>query len=196
MLAREHFQLRAARHAAVRVEHFHQHAGRFQPGQHRQVAGRFGMAGAGQHAAGLGDQREDMPRLAQILRFGIRPHRGAHGVCAVVGGDAGGHAFGRLDADGEVGLELRGVVAHHRRQAELRAALAGQRQTHQPARVGHHEVDVRRLDQLGGHDQIAFVLAVLVIDDHHHAAGAQFLDQFRNGCEIHAAPRVPSRRST
>ncbi len=196
MLAREHFQLRATRHAAVRVEHFHQHTGRFQSGQHRQIAGRFGVAGTGQHATGLGDQREDMPGLAQILWPGIRADCGAHGVRAVVGRNAGGHPFGRFDADSEVGLELRGVVAHHRRQTQLRAALAGQRQAHQPARVGDHEVDVRRLHQLGGHDQIAFVFAVFVIDDDHHASGAQFFDQFRNGREIHAAPRVPSRRST
>jgi hypothetical protein len=35
VLACEHLQLRAARHAAVGVQHFNQHAGRFQPGQHR-----------------------------------------------------------------------------------------------------------------------------------------------------------------
>ncbi len=184
--AREFLQLRAPRHAAVGIEHFHQHPGRLQPGQQRQVASRLGVAGAGQHAARLGDQREDVAGLAQVVRLGVRLDRGAHGMRAVVGGDAGGDAFGGLDADGEVGVELRGVVLDHRRQPELRAALAGQRQAHQAACMGDHEIDVRGLDQLGGHDQVALVLAVLVVDDDHHAPGADFLQQLGDGGEIQA----------
>src|SRR3546814_4871205 len=94
-----------------------------------------------------------------------------------MGGKAGGEALGGLDADGEGGVVRRVVVAHHRRQPELGAALAGERQAHQPTRMGDHEVDVGRLDQLGGHDQVALVLAVLVVDDHDHAPGAQFFER-------------------
>src|SRR5690606_14732908 len=115
----------------------------------------------------------------------------------VVGADAGGDALGRLDRDGEVGPVRRGVVAHHRRQAELAAALAGQRQADQAARVGDHEVDVLRPHQLGGHDQVALVLSILVVDDHDHAPGADFLQQFRDRGETHASLlRSASRRST
>ncbi len=191
MLAREHLQLGTPRHGAVGVEDFHQHAGRLQPGQHRQVDPGLGVAGAGQHAAGLGDQREDVAGLVQVRRPRIGSDRGADGVGAVGGGDAGGHALGGLDADREVGLELRGVGAHHRRQPELAGALAGQRQAHQATAVGDHEIDVRRLDQLGGHDQVAFVLAVLVVDDHHHAAGADLFQQFGDGGEVHALAPWP-----
>jgi hypothetical protein len=130
------------------------------------------VAGARQHAAGLGDQREDMPGLAQVGRLRIRPHGRTHGVGAVVRGNAGGDAFRRFDADGEVGVELRGVVLDHRRQAELRATFARQRQADQAARMRDHEVDVGRLHQLGGHDQVALVLAVLVVDDDDHATVA------------------------
>ena len=204
VLACEHFQLRTPGHAAVGVHHFHQHPGRLQPGQQRQVAGRLGMAGAGQHPAGLGGEREDVAGLAQVGRPRIRTHRGADGVGAVIGRDAGGHALGRLDADGKVGVELGGVGLHHRRQAQLRAALAGQRQAHQATGVGDHEVDVGRAHQFGGHDQVAFVLAVLVVDHHHHPPGADFFQQLRDRGEIHACspapasacPRSPSRRST
>ena len=199
MLAREGFQFRATGHAAVGVEDLHQHAGRFQPGHQREVAGRFGMAGAIEHAAGLRRQRKDVPRLGQIPRLGIGAHGGAHGMRAVVGGNAGGDAFGRLDADGEVGMVRRGVVLDHRRQAQLPAALAGQRQADQAARVGDHEVDVGRLDQFGRHDQIALVFAILVVDDDDHAAVADFFQQFGDGGETHACAstsRAPSRRST
>ena len=45
-----------------------QHAGRFQAGQRGEVAGRFGVAGAREHAARLRRQREDMARLHDVLR--------------------------------------------------------------------------------------------------------------------------------
>ncbi|MNI68468.1 hypothetical protein D3C73_1241660 [compost metagenome] len=108
-------------------------------------------------------------------------------MCAVVGGNAGGDAFGRFDADGEVGLELRGIGLHHRRQAEVGSTGTGQRQAHQAAAMGNHEVDVAGLDQLGRHDQVAFVLAVFVIDDDDHAAEADVFQDVGNGGEVHAA---------
>jgi hypothetical protein len=36
-----------------------------------------------------------------------------------------------------------------------------------------------------GHDQIAFVLAVLVVEDHDHAAGADVFEDFGDGVESH-----------
>src|SRR3546814_18229808 len=83
-----------------------------------------------------------------------------------------------------------------RSQPELGAALAGERQAHQPACMGDHEVDVGRLDQLGGHDQVALVLAVLVVDDHDHTPGAQFFEQFGDRGEAHAPAPAVSSRST
>ncbi|KAG1547899.1 hypothetical protein G6F50_013500 [Rhizopus delemar] len=98
--------------------------------------------------------REDVARLVQVGRLGIRLHRSTDGVGAVVRRDAGGDTLGGLDADREVGLELCGIGLHHRRQAKVGGTGTGKRQAHQAAAVGHHEVDVRRLDQLGGHDQL------------------------------------------
>ena len=100
------------------------------------------------------------------------------------GGNAGGDAFARLDRDGEGGLVARAVVAAHQRQAELLDAVAGQRQADQAARVAGHEVDRVGRGELRGDDQVAFVLAVLVIDQDEHAAVARFLDQFLGGGEV------------
>ena len=193
----ELLQLGAARHRTVGVEDFHQHAGGLQAGQQGQVAGRFGVAAAGEHAAGLGHQRENVAGLGQVVGGGVRAHGGADGMRAVVGADAGGHAFGGFDADGEVGLVGRVVVAHHRAQAQLPAAFAGERKADQAARVGDHEVDVGGFHQLGGHDQVAFVFAVLVVHHHDHAALADFFKQFGDGGETHAdSSRAASSRST
>jgi hypothetical protein len=58
------------RHGAIVVGQFAQHAGRFKPCQRHQVDGRFSMTTAGQHAASLSTQRENVPRTIQIGRFG------------------------------------------------------------------------------------------------------------------------------
>ena len=103
----------------------------------------------------------------------LRRDGGPHGVRAVVGRDAGGDALGGLDRHREVGALLAVGVADHQRQAQLRAALAGQRQADQAAAEARHEVDVLGAHQARGHEQVAFVLAVLVVDDDDHAAGGE-----------------------
>ena len=55
-------------------------------------------------------------------------------------------------------------------------ALLGQRQADQPAAVLRHEVDRVGRRHLRGDDQIAFILAVLVIDQDEHAAVARLVD--------------------
>src|SRR5690606_1669197 len=114
VFAGERFQFRTPGHRTVRIEYLDQYAGRFHARQQGQVARRFGVSGTAEHAARLRLPREDVAGLRQVGAGCVRPHRGTHGVRAVVGADAGGHAFGGLDADREVGPVRRGVVAHHR----------------------------------------------------------------------------------
>ena len=64
-------------------------------------------------------------------------------------------------------------------------ALAGQGHADQAAAVGGHEVDDFRRDALGGDGEIAFVFAVLVVDDDDDAAVAQFVDGFGDGNKSH-----------
>ena len=72
-----------------------------------------------------------------------------------------------------------------------------QRQAHEPAAFAHHEVHVFGPHLLGGHDQIAFVLAILVVDDDDHAPGADFFEDFRNRRKAHGlTPRSAKSRST
>ena len=59
---------------------------------------------------------------------------------------------------GRVGLD-------HRGQLEPLADLGQDRHAELPAAVGDHEVDDFRRDLLGGADEVAFVFAVLGIDD-------------------------------
>ncbi|MNC24362.1 hypothetical protein D3C75_724150 [compost metagenome] len=51
-----------------------------------------------------------------------------------------------------------------------------------------HEVDVLGAHALGGHDQVAFVLAILVIHENDHLALANVLDQLGDIVERHRHP--------
>ena len=93
--------------------------------------------------------------------------------------------------------ELLGVPLGHLRQAELVAALAGERQADQAAAVQRHEVDHLGRGQLGRADEVALVLAVLVVGHDDDLAVAQVVDGLLDGAEGgHDAPRSPRARSS
>jgi hypothetical protein len=79
VLLRERDALRRARHGAIVVGQFTQHACRFKASQGHQVDSRFGVTAAGQHAARLRAQREDMARTVEIGRFRAIGNGCAHG---------------------------------------------------------------------------------------------------------------------
>ena len=65
----------------------------------------------------------------------------------------------------------------HQRQAELFDPPAVHRQADQAAGEAGHEVDRIGRRELGGDDEVALVLPVLVIDQDEHAAAPRLLDQ-------------------
>jgi hypothetical protein len=146
--------------------------------------GRLGMAGADQHAAVACDQREDMAGgddvrllLGRIDRHRDRPR-------AIRRRDARRHAFERLDRHSERGLVPRAVVAAHQLESELFGPRLGQRETDQAATELRHEVDLLGRRHLRGDDQVALVLAVLVIDQDEHPAVARLVDDLFGARQI------------
>ena len=174
----EGFEIRPARHRAVVVHDLDDHRGRVEPRETREIASRLGVSRARQHAAGLRHHRKDVPGLAQIFGPRVRLHGGDDGVRTIVRGDARGDAFGRFDGQREVGAMFAMRLAHHERQAQLAAAFGGQREADEAAPETRHEVDVFGAHLLRGHDEIAFVLAILVVHDHHHAPGGDVGENF------------------
>ena len=65
--------------------------------------------------------------------------------------------------------------------------LAGHRKTDQAAAVRRHEVDRFGRDFFGGDHQVAFVLAILIVDDDDDSAFLDLRDGFFNRCELHRA---------
>ena len=105
--------LRAARDGAVVIDEFADHADRRQAGEPAEIDGGFRMAGAHQHAAFAGDQREDVAGTDEIGGPDIRIGKIAHRQRAVVGGNAGRRAVLEIDRDGEGGRVRRIVFGHH-----------------------------------------------------------------------------------
>jgi hypothetical protein len=71
------------------------------------------------------------------------------------------------------------------RQAQRVTDLGAKRQADQAAGVLGHEVDRFGADFFGGYAEVAFILAVLVVDDHEHPPGPEILDGLRDGGERH-----------
>ena len=81
-----------------------------------------------------------------------------------------------------------GIVTRHRRQAELAHPLGIEREADEPAPMLRHEIDMLCRHMLRGHDKVALVLAVFVIDEDKHAPRAGFFeDVFDGGKLAHAA---------
>jgi hypothetical protein len=137
-------------------------------------------------AALLRLQGEDVAGLAQVVGRRVRVDRDLDGPCPVVGRDPGRHALGSLDRDCERGLEGRLVLRGHQVQAELLAALLGQRQADEPARLLGHEVDRLGRRELGGQDEVPLVLAVLAVANDDHLPAAHVLEGFLDGAEVTA----------
>jgi hypothetical protein len=108
-------------------------------------------------------------------------------VGAIRGADAGRDSFTCFDRDREGRPERRPAAAGRGHQRELQSfhLLGGQREADQTATVHGHEVDRRRGDSIGGHAQIAFILAILVIHEDHQLACANVVDR-----TLHAAQRL------
>ena len=98
------------------------------------------------------------------------------GARTIAGTDAGGHAVTGLDAQREGGAEWRPALRHHRQIQALHLARR-QRQADQAAAKLGHEVDGLRRGVFGGEDQIAFVLAILVIHEDDGLTGADLCDR-------------------
>ena len=120
---------------------------------------------------------------------GFASARGRHAdrVRAVLRGDAGGDALRRLDRDGEVGAVDRAVLRHHRREVEALGVRRGDRHADEPAAVGRQEVDLLGRHEIRGEDEIALVLAVLLVDQHGHPPGLEVGDEIGNGGKAHGA---------
>ncbi len=176
MLGSEHLELRATCHGAVLVHDLADDAGRRQARQPSEIDGGLGVPGALEHATGTRLQREDVAGHRDVLGLGVTGDRGRDRDRAIRRRDARGDLALGSDRAVKRRALLGGVLVGHGRDAERSESLTRQRHADEAAAVARHEVDGLGRDLLGGHDEVAFVLAVLVVDHDEHAACANLGD--------------------
>ena len=138
------------------------------------------MAAPGQHAAIHRAQRLQAARAYQVSGLGVVGDCHRDGARTILRGHARTHALACVDWRRKGGAEfglIAGVVGN-KCQAQLPQTLFGQRQRNQAARLRRHEVDRLGRGPFRRDEQIAFVLAPLVVDEYHHvttAHGGQYL---------------------
>ena len=72
------------------------------------------------------------------------------------------------------------VLRDHLREVEAPGEGGGHRHADETARVGRHEVDVLRRRELGGANEVALVLALLVVRHDHDPARPELVENLGN----------------
>ena len=121
-------------------------------------------------------QGEDVAGADDVPGLGVGRYRRQYGTSAVRGADARGDALPGLDGDGEGRGAGRLIVVHHHGQGELLDAVVGQAEADQAAPVLRHEIHGVSGGLVRRHDEVALVLAVLVVHEDDHPASTDFLD--------------------
>src|SRR5258708_33406796 len=119
----------------------------------------------------------------QVVRFGAFIDGDLSGAGAVVSGGAGRDARSGIDVRSPgSGLGVD-VASRQRLDAKAVANGSGHRKTEDATAVADHEIDRFGRHLFGWNNEVPLVFAVLVIDEHNHAAGAQFRQGFFDGAE-------------
>jgi len=101
-------------------------------------------------------------------------------MTAIMRRNAGGDALGCFDRDGEGGAHAFAILARHHVEIKRPAAFARHRQTNQTAAKLGHEIDRFRGGKIRRDDEVAFILAILGVDQDIHLAVAGILDDLVN----------------
>ena len=143
------------------------------PARRAEVHRRLGVTGPAQHAAGAIAQGEDVPGAVEVVRTRRGVDERANRRRAVVGRDARRRAVSVVHRHREGRSLGLGVGDDHEGQVEFVGALALEGCAEDPRGVLEEERHGLGRDVLGRHDEVALVLAVLVVDHDDHAAAAQ-----------------------
>jgi hypothetical protein len=106
-----------------------------------------------------------MAGARQVAGLGLRIDRHMNRRGPIRRRDSRRNVFPRIDRHGEGRAEGGGVLNRLLREMEFFDSLGSQGETDQPTGMFGHEVDGLGRHVLGGNDEIAFVLAIFVIDE-------------------------------
>ena len=159
-------QLRDPGHSRLLdVYDFTEDSGRLEPGHPRKVDCRLRVPRTFEDSASARLERHHMTRASEMVWCGRRIDQRTDRCRPIAGRDARGRPGLDIDAHEECRFEALGVICDHRIEFELPCALACNRGANESRCMADEERDRLGRRELGGHDQVAFVLSVLVVDD-------------------------------
>ena len=109
---------------------------------------------------------------------------------ALLGGNAGRQPVLHVDRHGEGGAQRRIVRGDHRIEAQAAGFRDGQRRADDAAGVADDEGHLFRRAERGCDDQVALVLAVVVVRDDDDFTAGESLDGFGDGIGIRVSWRI------
>jgi hypothetical protein len=173
VLLREPFELGAASTRAVLAKNLADHSGWYEAGKASEINGCFGVSHTLKHASLAGTKRRDVAGTAQIRRNRLGIDSDTNGFGAILRAHSRGNTKPLIciDTDGESGAVLVGVELALLSELKVIGAIPRNRETNPPARLADHEVDHLGRDKLSRADEIAFVLAILIVSDDYQLAG-------------------------
>src|SRR5450759_28287 len=195
VLLREALQLGATGARAVLAQNLADHPRRNEAGKAGEVNGRLGVAHALEYSSSARAKRRDVSRTAQIGGNSLGIDSNTDGFGAILRAHSRGDAKAlvRIDADGESGTVLVGVGFALLSELELVGTFPRKRETNPPARLTNHEVDHFRRDQLRRTDEIAFVLAILIVGDDDQLASLDVGYCLLDCSELHDSSNGPAK---
>ena len=175
MLVGELAQLLSTLHRAVVVHQLADRAGRGETGEPGQVDRGLGVPGTDQHAALAVAQREDVPGLHEVVRLRCRVDQYPDRPGPVRGGDPGADVVPRIDRDRVRRPHPLPVVRRHQRDRQPVQLRTLHRHADHARGVADHERGQLRRRLGRREDQVALVLAVLVVYHDHGPAGTDLV---------------------
>src|ERR1700690_78504 len=170
-------QVGHTRHRAVVLHDFANNPRRYHARQARQIDRRFCLPGAHQHSTFAGAQRKNVSWSRQVRGPRRRIDRNLYRVAAVIGGNPCRQTFASVNRFAKRCAVLRRVLGRHVADPQMVEPLFGHGQADQAAPVLGHKVDGLGRDAFGGQREVAFILAIFVVNDHNHPPLANLADR-------------------
>ena len=142
------------------------------------------MARADQDASFAGYQRQDVPGTGEVVGRRVVARQRLNGVGALVGGDPRRQADLVVHGHRVGGRQGCFVAGHHGIQVQALGVVLGDRGAEDAAGVADHEADLVGRGLGRRHDQVALVLAVVVVHDHDQLARRDGGDGVVDGVEF------------